>query len=241
MKINNILQGKNCFITGATGGLGKQLSIQLAKKNCNLFLTSRNRNELKELASNLSTYENHIDIHYEAGDLCKLKDIEKIVKKSRDRIRTIDILANCAGTFPVNLMVNSSVMDFDNCFNLNVRAPFLLSKEFSKDMIKRKWGRIVNIGSSSAYDGFEKTSIYCATKHAILGFSRSIHKELKPYNVRVYCVSPRSLKSKMGRKVKGQDFKTFIDPKEVAELIVYLISFDKEMLPDEIRLNRMIT
>lgn len=237
---NKIIQGKNCMITGATGGLGKQIAIQFAENNCNLILISRNRKDLKNLQKSMVPYRNNIDIYYEIGDLCKIKDIQRIIKNSKSKLGTIDILVNCAGIFPMKLLTDSTIRDFDECFNLNVRAPFLLSKEFARDMMKNKWGRIVNIGSSSSYAGFKKTSMYCATKHAILGFSRAIYEELKDYNVRTYCVSPGSMKTKMGRRVKGQDFKTFINPREVAEFIVYLISFEKEMISEEIRLSRMI-
>ena len=104
---------------------------------------------------------------------------------------------------------------------------------------KKKWGRIVNIGSSSSYDGFSETSIYSASKHAILGFSRSIQKELKAYGIRTYCISPGAIKTKMGKQIKGQNYSTFINPKEIAEVILNLIQFDKEMMIPEIRLDRI--
>ena len=108
-------------------------------------------------------------------------------------------------------------------------------------MIKNKWGRIINIASSSAYGGSPMTSVYCASKHALLGFSRSLYKELKGDNVRVICVSPGSIKTEMGRKVEelGQDFDTFMEPDELAEYIVYSSSLDGNMISEEIRLNRV--
>ncbi len=80
-------------------------------------------------------------------------------------------------------------------------------------MVKNKWGRIVNVGSSSAYSGFRETSIYCASKHAILGLSRAIYNELKDYNVRTFCISPGSIKTEMGKQVKNQKFDTFYPTK----------------------------
>ena len=70
--------------------------------------------------------------------------------------------------------------------------------------------------------------------------SRALHSELKEYNIRVLCVSPASTKTDMGKLSKDQDFNTFLDPKEVAEFIVFLIPFDSEMIVEETRLNRMI-
>jgi 3-oxoacyl-[acyl-carrier protein] reductase len=107
-------------------------------------------------------------------------------------------------------------------------------------MIKSRWGRIINIGSSSAYAGSQETSLYCASKHALLGFSRALHDELKKNNIRTYCVSPSGAKTEMGKLIKNQNFETFIDPKEIAEYVAFICSFDGEMISDEIRLNRMV-
>jgi 3-oxoacyl-[acyl-carrier protein] reductase len=128
--------------------------------------------------------------------------------------------------------------------NLNVRAPFVLSKEFSKDMVKNNWGRIVNIASSSAHNGFKNAAIYCASKHALLGLSRTLFAELKNQNVRTFCISPGSMKTRMAKEDEGllaeQDYNTFMDPKEVAEFIIKIISYDNEMISQEINLSRLI-
>ena len=92
----------------------------------------------------------------------------------------------------------------------------------------------------SSYSGFKNGSVYSSTKHAILGLSRAIHSELKEYNVRTFCISPGSTKTKMARKSIDQNYDTFLDPNEVANFIVHTISFDNEMVSDEIRLNRMV-
>jgi short-subunit dehydrogenase len=239
IKNNNVLKGKNCFITGATGGLGKSLAFELAISGCNLFLSSTNKKKLDELKFNLSKLNSNIKINFHVCDLRKLNDIQKTIKKFRNTFKNCDILINCAGTLPVKLLSKSLTNDFDSCFDINVRAPFLFSKEFSTDMKKKKWGRIVNIGSSSSYEGFTETSIYSASKHAILGFSRSIQKELKVYGIRTYCFSPGSIKTKMGKQIKEQDYSTFINPKEIAEIILTSIQFDKEMITPEIRLDRI--
>jgi NADP-dependent 3-hydroxy acid dehydrogenase YdfG len=106
-------------------------------------------------------------------------------------------------------------------------------------MVQQKWGRIVNLGSSSSYTGFKNGSIYCTTKHAILGLSRSLHAELKEDNVRCYCISPSSTRTDMGKISSDQNFETFLDPSDVAESIKFVISFDVNLVIDEIRLNRM--
>ena len=235
--MKQILQGKNCLITGSTGGLGKEIAKEFAKNGCNLFLTGRNNKKLNSLKDELE--KNQIKIDFQQADLSDTDEIQKLFKKVKSTFSSIDILVNCAGVFPVKLLSDSTIDDFEKCFSVNVKAAFLLCKEFSQGMISKKWGRIVNIASSGAYNGKGKTVIYRASKHALLGLSRSLHSELREYNVRTFCVSPGSIKTSMGKSVIGQSYETFLNPTEIAELIVHLISFDNEMVSHEIQLNRM--
>jgi len=240
--MNQILKGKNCLITGATGGLGKEIAEEFAKNGCNLFLTGRNNEKLNLLKDGLEN--NGIKIDFEAADLSDVDDIQKLIDKTKNTFSNIDILVNCAGVFPVKLLSDSTVDDFEKCFSVNVRAAFVLCKEFSQGMISKKWGRIVNIASSSAYTGFKNTSIYCSSKHALLGLSRSLHSELKEHNVRTFCVSPGPVKTPMGLDIvknenPDEKFDSFMNPSEIAEFIAYLISFDSEMVSEEIRLSRI--
>ena len=236
---SKILRNKNCFLSGATGGIGRIIARKMAESKCNLFLTSTNNSKLNRLKAQLRSIDAGIKVFYEPGDLNKIEDVERITEKTSQVFKGIDILINCAGVFPVKSLQDSELEDFENCFNVNVRAAFLFCKSFSKHMIRNGWGRIVNIGSSSAYAGFKKTSIYCSSKHALLGFSRSWHDELKKYNIRTFCISPGAVKTRMGKLIKNQNFNTFIDPKRLAEYIVFLISFDDEAISEEIRLNRI--
>jgi len=234
----SILKKKNALITGASGGLGREIAIELAKHGSNLYLTGRDVTKLARLKNELSTHD--IKIEYGTGDFKCIEDVNAIINDVKEKLLCIDILVNCAGIFPIKSIADSTLEDFEDCFNINVRAPFMLGKAFVAGMVERGWGRIVNIGSSSAYQGFKENLIYCASKHALLGLSRSLNDELKTHNVRVFCISPGSMRTEMAKKTKNQDFETFIDPKEVAEYISFVISFDTELVSEEIRLNRMV-
>ena len=240
--MNQILCGKNCLITGATGGLGKEIAKEFAKNGCNLFLTGRNNDKLNSLKNELEN--DQIKIDFEDADLSDDSEIQKLIEKVKNTFVNIDILVNCAGVFPVKLLSDSTIEDFEKCFSVNVKAAFVLCKEFSQGMISKKWGRIINIASSGAYNGRSKTVVYRASKHALLGLSRSLHSELKEYNVRTFCVSPGPIKTSMGHDiVKNENpderFDSFMNPDEIAEFIAYLISFDNEMVSEEIRLSRI--
>ena len=97
----NILTKKNCFISGATGGIGKEISKQLAIKNCNLFLTGTNENKLKKLKNDILKINNSININYASCDVSNLVDVEKLIKKVRKSFKSIDIVINSAGIFEI--------------------------------------------------------------------------------------------------------------------------------------------
>lgn len=238
--MKNILENKNCLITGVTGGIGREIAKQFASSSCNLFLTARDLKKLNKLKSEIESEVNSkIKIRVFQADLTSDEDIKKLIFQVKKEFKKINILVNCAGKFLIKSVSESTVLDFDNSFQINIRAPFILTKEFSNGMKSDKWGRIINIGSSSAYSGFSKGSIYCASKHALLGLTRALQNELREYNIRTLFVSPGSTKTEMAKISLEQDFETFLDPKEVAKYISYIINFDNEMIIDESRLNRM--
>ena len=241
---NKILKNKNCLITGATGGLGREIAIEMAKKDCNLFLIGRNKIKFEELKSEITKINNKISIEYHLTDLTNDAEITSLINDVHKKFSHIDILVNCAGIFPVNEISKSTIEEYDHCMSLNVRAPFILSKEFSNDMVKNGWGRIVNIASSGAYNGLNNTIIYRSSKHALLGLTRSLYNELKDENVRTFCISPGPIKTEMGTEIitkenPNEDFDSFMNPKEIAEFITFVICFDNNLISPEIRLGRV--
>jgi len=237
-----ILKGKNCLITGATGSLGVYIAKELAKKGCNLFLTSRTSEKLKDLKKQIESEFDNVKVFYGVCNLKNDNEIYEVINKAKKTFGTIDILINSAGIVQFDSLPDSTIDDFDSMFDINVRATFIFCRELVQGMIKKNWGRIVNIGSTAAYNGFADTSLYCASKHAVLGFTRALFKELINYNIRPICISFGTLLSEMGKEVTRKvDLQpdTFIDPKEVAEYIVFAISFDGQMVSNEVLLNRI--
>ena len=228
---------KNCLIIGASGGIGNAITKKLAEQKYNLFLIGKNKSKLLKLKKEIK--KDDIIVEIESVDLTNEKQINKSIKKIRKTFGKIDILINTSGIFLIKSIDKTTIEEFEESYKINVRAPFIFSKEFSKDMKKSKWGRIVNIGSSSAYNGFKNSTAYCSSKHALLGFSRALFSELKDNNVRVYSISPGSTQTKMGKLSKDQKFETFLEPKEVADYVAFVIEFDKQLISEEIRLNRM--
>lgn len=234
----DVLLGKTALVTGVNGGLGLAIAQELAGQGCNVIATSRNLAKLTE--SVLQLKKSRVRVEEIPCDLSDKQAVTALVMQAQQLFPQIDILINCAGIFPVGPLANATLDDFELCFAVNVRAPFQLSKALLPQMKAKSWGRIVNIGSSSAFNGFQDTAIYCASKHALLGFSRSLYHEVRSHGVRVISLNPGSIRTEMGKKVQGQSFETFLDPVEVAQYAIFAISFDAELVSEEIRLNRLI-
>lgn len=232
------LKNKNVFISGATGDIGIEISIKLASLGCNLILCGTDYDKLKKLSDSLNLGSNKINII--PADLTDIDDIGRVTNDVNN-ICNVDILINSAGIFPNSSIAKTSNSILLDTINVNFVAPFIFMREFSESMINNKWGRIINIGSSSAYSGFKNTSAYCSSKHALLGLSRSAHDELKNHNIRTYCLSPSSTQGKMGKQSVDQDYDTFLDPKEIAEYLAFIISFDSNVMVEELMLKRLFT
>jgi len=228
--MKNILKNKNVLITGATGGLGKEFCYQLADIGANLCITSKTESKLLSLQNKLSS----------KGIECVAKsaDFTLGIDNLDGCFDKVDILINCAGVYLEKSLDNLTDNDYEEIFDVNVKTPFKLIKEVSINMKDNRWGRIVNIGSNSSYVGVENKSLYCSTKHAILGLSRAVNQELKNYNIKTFCFSPGGLQTEMGKQVSEVNYPKFISPKELVNFIIHTIQYDDNMMLDEVKVNR---
>ena len=175
-------------------------------------------------------------------DLSKESGVFKLFKQfeTHKKIKFVDVLVNSAANFTIKKIEKISMEQLRKDFQLNVISPFMISKYFGLKMKKKTKGIIFNIGSSSSYDCSKNTSIYCSTKHALLGMSKAFNAEWQSAGVKSIFIAPGSMKTSMGRKVKNQDFNSFIDPYEVANTMKNLLSDNKSMFIDEVKIKRTV-
>ena len=230
---------KNILITGCTGSIGSAIFDNLVSNthNNNIYITGRNRDKIIKLTKN--GFKNNNQIFSGNFDLKETNNIQSLISDVRDKLKSVDILINCAGVFSpkkIELIDNDEIIE---TLYVNFASAYILSREFIKEMKEKNWGRIVNVGSSSAYYGFKNNTLYSSTKHALLGFSKSLHDEVKNCGVRVSCLSPSSTKGEMGKKTPNQNYETFLEPNEVAEFILFVINFNKNLTIEDVLLKRM--
>ena len=176
---------KNVLITGATGGIGTAILDIFYKNGFNIIASGTNKDKLKKLQDKYS--DRILTIK------CNLSDenqINHLVSQAQSSCDNIDILINNAGITKDSVFLRMQKDQWDDVINVNLNSNFLLTKLVIKGMIKKRWGRIVNITSVVAKMGNAGQANYVASKSAIEGFSRTLAQEVASRNITINCVAP---------------------------------------------------
>jgi 3-oxoacyl-[acyl-carrier protein] reductase len=176
---------KNVLITGATGGIGSSILEIFYKNGFNIIASGTNEDKLMNLKSKYS--ERVLTIKC---DLSDEDQINHLVSQAQSSCDSIDILINNAGITNDNVFLRMQKDQWDDVINVNLNSNFLLTKLVLKGMIKKRWGRIVNITSVVAKMGNAGQANYVASKSAIEGLSRTLAQEVASRNITINCVAP---------------------------------------------------
>ncbi len=233
---------KTFLITGASSGLGEIFCRLISNIAKNIIIVGRNKKKLSKVKRKIISLNPQIKVIIIRSDLSEKIGVLNLFKKFEKQKITkfVDVLVNSAANFTVKEIEKISPKQIQKDFQLNVISPFMISKYFGLKMKKKGGGIIFNIGSSSSYDCSKNTSVYCSTKHALLGMSRAFNAEWQIKGVRSVFIAPGSMKTPMGRKVRNQDFNTFIEPYKVAKIMKDLLNKKKSKLAQEIKIKRKI-
>ena len=180
---------KNALVTGASKGIGKAISIRLAEMGINVAV---NYNTSSSQAENLvkTLQKMGVDSFAIKADVSQLDQVEKMINQVDETWGGIDILINNAGIIDDNLLIRMSVEAWDRVIATNLNGTFYCTKAVIRNMIKQRWGRIINIGSVVGIRGNIGQSNYSASKAAIIGFTKSLAKEVAKRGVTVNTVTP---------------------------------------------------
>ena len=187
---------KVAFITGGTRGIGKQIAIKLAKNGFDIALNYRKENdELKNTKNEIE--ESGVKCLAVQGDVTSFEDSERMVKEIFDHYERIDVLVNNAGITKDNLFVRMKKEDFEDVINVNLIGTFNVTKNIVPIMMKQKSGRIINISSVVGISGNAGQANYAASKAGIIGFTKSLAKELASRNILVNAIAPGFIETQM--------------------------------------------
>ena len=223
----NALAGKSALLTGGSRGIGLAIARALVREGVRLGVIGRSR---PQVACEFIT--------------CDLEEVDRVPEAVRGvaaKLGPLDFLINNAGTFLEQPIVMMEVADWDRVLRVNLIAAVVAAREVLPGMIQRRQGRIVNIGSTSSVQGYLHQGAYCASKHALLGFSRCLAIEAKPHNIHVHTVCPGGVDTDLiqgtylGERLKGQPM---IRAEDIPETVVFLLRQPENIDMAEILVRR---
>ena len=187
--MNNI-KNKNALITGASKGIGRAIAIELAKQGVNVAINyNKSKKEAEKISSEL-TNEYNVKSIILKGDVSNKEDCNLLVQESIATFGNLDILVNNAGIIDDNLLIRMSNEAWDRVLRTNLDSIFYCSKPAIKSMLKKKWGRILNIGSVVGIRGNIGQANYASSKAGMMGFTKSLAKEVATRNITVNTITP---------------------------------------------------
>ncbi len=222
---------KTVFITGGVRGIGKQVALKFAKARYNVVINYvSDKTDVKKIKEELLA-EGANDVILSKADVTDINQMEDLVKKTIEKFNSIDVLVNNAGITRDNLLLRMSEEEFDKVIEINLKGTYIVTKLITKYMMKQRKGSIINLSSVVGIVGNAGQCNYSASKAGIIGFTKSIAKELASRNIRVNAVAPGFIETDMtdvlSDNVKEEIYKQIPlnrmgNAKEVAELIYFL-------------------
>ncbi len=216
------LSGKTALITGASAGIGWASALALAGEGANLVLTARRQERLAELESAVQKAGGKaVSL---VGDAKEEETARRAVDLAVKTFGSLDILINNVGVGNYKNLVDTSVEEYDEMVDSNVRSTFLFTRYAVPVMIKQGSGTILMISSMAGVYGFPGEAVYCATKFAQVGFAQALDKELRPHGIKVGAICPGGVKTEFalgkGRTEQSVAASGMLDPEDVAGVIL---------------------
>lgn len=225
------LTGKNVLVTGATGGIGAAISKTLAKQGAKLVLSSTKEERLQELAAEIGG-----DVKYVACNLSDAVAVDALFDKAEELAGgQIDILVCNAGITKDNLILRMKDEDFNQVLDVNLKSTFILNRNAIKKMMRRKYGRIINIASVVGVTGNPGQCNYVASKAGMIGMTKSLAQEVATRGITLNCVAPGFIQSPMTDILNDQQREAILtkipagkmgDSLDIAKAVAFLASED---------------
>ena len=216
------LTGKVAIVTGASAGIGRASALALAAEGATVVITARRRERLKELAAEINAMNTAAFIV--AGDANDETTAKKCVEVAMNAAGRIDILLNNTGMGNYKNLVDTSLEEYDQMMNTNMRTTFIFTRQVLPQMLLQKHGTILMISSMAGLNGFANQAVYCATKFAQVGFAQALDRELRPAGIKVGVICPGGVKTEFaigaGRTEESVAQSGMLEATDVAEAVL---------------------
>ncbi len=190
-----MLKNKTAFVTGASRGIGKAIALKFAENGANLVLNATKLENLKNTGDEIKKY--NIDYLFVEGDVSNEEHVKAMVKDAINKFSNIDILVNNAGITRDNLIFRIKEEDWDKVLDINLKGAFLMIKAIARGMIKKRYGKIINITSVVGEMGNQGQANYVASKAGLIGLTKSLAREFASRNINVNAIAPGFIESEM--------------------------------------------
>ena len=187
------LEGKSALVTGASGGIGRELSVALAEAGAYVGLSGTNEAHLQETAEKVRSAGGRCEII--TADLGDVAACRKLITETKERLGRLDVLVNNAGMNRRMPMVQYTDEDYETIMNVNLRSAFILCREVHLIMKEQGGGKVLNIGSMTSFIGVGNVAIYGMTKAALAQLSKTLAVEWAKDNIQVNCLAPGFIKT----------------------------------------------
>ena len=222
---------KTAVITGAAQGIGKAIALYLSGAGINIVISDINEEKAKQTA--LEIEKNGVNTLVVTGDISRREDVQKLMDATVEKFGAIDFLVNNAGITRDNLSIRMSEQEWDMVLDINLKGTFLCSQAAAKYMMKKRYGRIVNISSVSGLLGTPGQANYASSKAGVIAVTKVMARELGARNITVNAIAPGYIATEMTdilpEKVKEEYLKQIPlnragTPEDVAKVVEFLIS-----------------
>jgi 3-oxoacyl-[acyl-carrier protein] reductase len=225
---------RTALVTGATEGIGRATAFALGRAGWQVGVCARTASRVDALLGELATAG--IRTAGRAGDVGEERDAPAIVRHVTDALGAVDALVNNAGVLIAKPFEELTPADWDRTMATNLKSLFLMTREVLPEMRRRRRGTVVNVASLAGRNGFVGGTAYAASKHAVLGFSKSLMLEVRRDNVRVVAICPGSVGTAMLRDqpLLKADPDKILKPEDVASTILHVLELPERALVSEL-------